>query len=256
MNKSKTNIKKIKDVYDKSIVTKKLLFDMPFRIGLTGRSGSGKTNILVNLLDDDFYGKDFDSENIYIISGSLSSDNKIKDLVKRKDIPLENLYNGYKEDEVTELYNMLQDNYNIAMYNKEKPEHSLVIFDDVSFDNSLKNKSGGIIDRFACNSRKFLVSIIFTSQKYTQFSTCIRENLTGIICASCSDRVLDLISDDFNMLGDRKLFRKMFRKITDDKFQFFVTNLSNDKQNRYLTHNFEPVCVCEKGNKKCKNKMI
>ena len=77
MNKSKTNIKKIKDVYDKSIVTKKLLFDMPFRIGLTGRSGSGKTNILVNLLDDDFYGKDFDdSSNIYIISGSLSSDNK------------------------------------------------------------------------------------------------------------------------------------------------------------------------------------
>ena len=120
MNKNTKRIKKIKDIFDQSIVTKKNLFDLPFRIGLIGRSGSGKTNILINLLNDEFYGKDIDSDNIYIISGSLSSDNKIKDLVKRRKIPLENLYAGYDEIEQMDLYDMLQENYNIAVFNRKK----------------------------------------------------------------------------------------------------------------------------------------
>ena len=254
MNNKK--IKKIKDIFDKSIIHKDLLFSLPFRIVLVGRSGMGKTNILINLLDNNFYGKDFDSSNIFIISGSLSTDDKIKNLVKSRDIPLENLYNGYKEDEMMELYDMLAQNYKIDLINEDDPKHNLVIFDDISFSNSLKDKSGGAMDKFACNSRKFLVSIVFTSQKYTQLSTCIRENLTGIISASCSDRVLEAISDDFNYMGCKKQFRKVFRKLTDDAFTFFVCNLSNKKENRYLNHNFEPICVCEKDKKKCKNKVV
>ena len=54
MNKNTKRIKKIKDIFDQSIVTKKNLFDLPFRIGLIGRSGSGKTNILINLLNDEY----------------------------------------------------------------------------------------------------------------------------------------------------------------------------------------------------------
>ena len=256
MNKNTKRIKKIKDIFDQSIVTKKNLFDLPFRIGLIGRSGSGKTNILINLLNDEFYGKDIDSDNIYIISGSLSSDNKIKDLVKRRKIPLENLYAGYDEIEQMDLYDMLQENYNIAVFNKETPQHILLVYDDISFSNSLKNTSGGAIDKFSCNSRKFLCNIIFTSQKYTQLSTTVRENLNGLICASCSDKQLEIISEDFNYMGCKKKFRTTFRSLTDDKFTFFICNLTNEKQNRYLNSDFEPVCICNKDEKKCKNKMI
>lgn len=249
-------IQKIKDVFDKSYKQKGLLFNMPFRIGLVGRSGMGKTNMLINLLNDDFYGKDFESDDIYIVSGSLATDDKIKNLVEKRKIPLENLYNGYKEQEMHELYDNLSTNYKVSLFENKKPDHSLIIFDDISFSNSLKDKSGGMIDKFSCNSRKFIVNIIFTAQKYTQYSTCLRENLSGIICASCSDRQLESISEDFNYIGDKKMFREMFRKMTDDKFSFFVANLTNDKKDRYLSDTFEPICVCKDGVKKCKNKKI
>ena len=93
-------MRKIKDIFDQSIIEKKLLFDLPFRIALIGRSGSGKTNVLINLLDKEMYGKDFKKDDIYIITGSLSTDDKIKNYVKKRNIPLENLYNGYKEDDM------------------------------------------------------------------------------------------------------------------------------------------------------------
>lgn len=249
-------IQKIKDVFDKSYKKKNMLFDMPFRIGLIGRSGSGKTNMLINLLNDDFYGKDFESDDIYIVSGSLATDDKIKNLVERRKIPLENLYNGYKEHEMEELYDNLSTNYKVSLFENKKPDHSLIIFDDISFSNSLKNTSGGAIDKFSCNSRKFLCNITFTSQKFTQLSTTVRENLNGLICASCSDKQLEIISEDFNYMGDKKMFREMFRQMTDNKFSFFVANLTNDKKDRYLTDNFEPICVCKEGVKKCKNKKL
>jgi hypothetical protein len=248
-------IQKIKDVFDKSYKKKNMLFDMPFRIGLIGRSGSGKTNMLINLLNDDFYGKDFESDDIYIVSGSLATDDKIKNLVERRKIPLENLYNGYKEHEMEELYDNLSTNYKVSLFENKKPDHSLIIFDDISFSNSLKNTSGGAIDKFSCNSRKFLCNITFTSQKFTQLSTTVRENLNGLICASCSDKQLEIISEDFNYMGCKKKFRTTFRSLTDEKFTFFICNLTNEKQNRYLNSDFEPVCVCDK-NKMCKNKMI
>ena len=248
-------MRKIKDIFDQSIIEKKLLFDLPFRIALIGRSGSGKTNVLINLLDKEMYGKDFKKDDIYIITGSLSTDDKIKNYVKKRNIPLENLYNGYKEDEMSELYNILSTNYKISISENSKPAHSLVIFDDISFSGALNDTRNGIMDKFACNSRKFLVSMISTAQKYTQLSTCIRENLTGLICASCSDRQLDIISEDFNYSGCKKTFRMMFRDLTNNKFTFFICNLSNKKKDIYMDSNFEPICIC-KGEKSCKNKII
>ena len=248
-------IQKIKDVFDKSYKQKGLLFDMPFRIGLVGRSGMGKTNMLINLLNDDFYGKDFESDDIYIVSGSLATDDKIKNLVEDRDIPLENLYNGFDEAEMTELYNNLANNYRVALFEGNKPEHSLIIMDDISFSGSLKDKQHGIISKLACNSRKFLVSLIFTAQKYSQISTTSRENMTGLISASCSDKQLELVSSDFNYMGCQKKFRSVFRKLTDKKFTFFICNLSNEKENRYMDGDFTPICVCDEI-KQCNNKVI
>jgi len=248
-------IKKIKDIFDQSILRKPMLFDLPFRVGIIGRSGSGKSNMMINLLDNGFYKKDFDKDNIYIVSGSLATDDKIKNLVEDRDIPLENLYNGYNEGEMTELYDNLANNYRVALFEGRKPEHSLIIMDDISFSGSLKDKQHGIISKLACNSRKFLVSLIFTAQKYSQISTTSRENMTGLISASCSDKQLELVSSDFNYMGCQKKFRNVFRKLTDNKFTFFICNLSNEKENRYMDGDFTPICVCDEI-KQCKNKVI
>ena len=86
--KKKYQIYRVKDQTDDNVVDKPDLFTIPFRIALCGRSGAGKATLLTNLVGHpDYYGDDFDGDNIYIISGSLENDEKIKKLVKLKRIP-------------------------------------------------------------------------------------------------------------------------------------------------------------------------
>ena len=58
-------ILKLKDNTDSFVKKKKMTFDLPMRLLITGKTGMGKTNILSNLLLNDnkeFYRKDFDPE--------------------------------------------------------------------------------------------------------------------------------------------------------------------------------------------------
>ena len=210
---------------------------------ITGKTGMGKTNILSNLLLNDnkeFYRDDFDPENIFIFSNSLSGDRKLKIIIKELDIPEENLFEKYDEDAVEVIYDMLVDNYNDAIDEKEKPKHSLFIFDDVSFDGSLKGKEKeSQMNRIFMNGRKFLISTLATAQKYSSFGTGLRENASGLLLGKSSNKQLDLIEQDHNYLKNKKDFRDMYLDNTKDKHDFLVINYS--KPELYFSKEFEPI---------------
>ena len=90
----KFQILKMKDKSDKLHIDKKLLFNLPMKVAIVGRSQlSGKTNMVSNfLLREIFYKNDFAPEDIYIISPSLNTDRKLKTLIEERDIPDENLF--------------------------------------------------------------------------------------------------------------------------------------------------------------------
>ena len=239
----KIQILKLKDNTDSFVKRKNKTFDLPMRVLLTGKTGMGKTNILSNFLLNDnkeFYRKDFDPENIFIFSNSLEGDNKLKIIIRELDIPEENLFKKYDEEVVEVIYDMLMENYNESIEEGEKPKHSLMIFDDVSFDGSLKGKEKeSQMNRIFMNGRKFLISTLATAQKYSSFGTGLRENASGLLLGKSSNKQLDLIEQDHNYLKNKKDFRDMYLDNTKDKHDFLVINYS--KPELYFSKEFEPI---------------
>ena len=85
-------LKKIHDPTDKFSTSKKKIFDLPLRLLIVGKTGSGKTSGLVSLLTQkNFYLNDFKGYNIYIFSPMIN-DYKMEKLIKMKKIPDINVY--------------------------------------------------------------------------------------------------------------------------------------------------------------------
>lgn len=251
--KTKLQIDKMKDSGEKFYTKMKHLFDIPFRLLIVGKSQlSGKTNFVGNiLLKENFYKGKFKGEDIYIVSPSTKTDKKLSTIITQLDIPKENIFKSYNEEELEVLYDILEDDYKEATENKRKVSNKLVFFDDMSYGGMLKNQRYGIIAKLFANGRHLNISTIVTAQTYSDILVSARENATGIILFGCSTRQLELIADDHNYIK-KKEFYEMFRKCTNEKHSFLVINYTNDFAQRYMTKNFEPICVCEDNENKCK----
>lgn len=235
-------IYRMNDKTDKFTKQKAPLFDLPFRLLLVGKSGMGKTSIIGNmLLRNEMYRKDFDPENIFIFSGSLDGDQKLKTIIKELEIPESNLFDSYDETALEAVYDTLVDRFNEALDEKKRPQQSLVILDDLSFTGSMASavKKNDQLHRLFCNGRKYLISTLVTAQKYSQISTVARENATGIIAGQMSNKQLDLLESDVNFLKNKKNFYDMFREHTPSKHDFMVINYS--VPNLYQNNEFKEI---------------
>ena len=110
---SKYSIYKVIDKAESYYTKKDIIFDLPMRLLIVGKSQfSGKSNLLVNLMcRDEFYNKDYAGEDIYIVSPSIYSDAKLEKLVKVKNIPETNLMEEYDEEILIALYDLLEQEY-------------------------------------------------------------------------------------------------------------------------------------------------
>jgi hypothetical protein len=213
------------------------LWSLPMRLAIVGRTGAGKTNVLGNILaHPDWYRGDWKPENVFIISGSLQGDAKLKILIRQLDIPKSNLFDRYDPEVLDGIYDELQERYNDAVAEGHKPEHSLIILDDVSYTGRLAavGAKDDPLLRVAMNGRKFLVSLICTAQKYSQLATALRENLSGAMIASSTNRQMELIEQDMNTLPNKKLFHEMFRRQTANPHDYLCVNWEHPAM--YLDH--------------------
>ena len=236
-------ILKVRDKNDTYYTPIERLFDLPAKILINGKSQlSGKTTIILNLLLNPVFGYDklFDGDDIHIISNN-KLDNKLSMMADKLDIPDDNRQE-FDEDYLEVLYNDIEEEFMDDVAEGSKPKNKLIIFDDCGYSGSLRSyNKGNIIDKLICNSRHACCSLIFTSQRFSQCSTCLRSNLTGAIMFSTSMKELELISEDFNYMSTKKEFIKTFRTLTKEPRSFMVINFSNKPSDMYLDTEFNPI---------------
>jgi len=236
-------ILKVRDKTDNYYTPIDTLFDVPFRILINGKSQlSGKTTIILNLLLNPQFGYDklFDGHNIYIITNN-KLDNKLKMMMEKLDIPDDN-HMEYDEEMLTMLYDQLEEQFHEEVEEDGKPSNKLIIMDDIGYSGQLRNyKKENIIDKLICNGRHANISQIYTSQKFTQTSTCLRTNISGAILFGTNAKELDAITDDFSYFEKRTDFIKMFKKETKKARSFLIINYSNPPKDLYMDSEFKPI---------------
>mgnify|MGYP003675194515 CR=1 FL=1 len=221
------------------------LFDLPMRLLLAMPSGSGKSNFLANLfLKHNGYRSQFLPERIFIFSASIKGDEKMRIMTEELDVPQENIFDNYDDEILSTIYDMLVDDFcdNVEEGVKNpKLLNSVIIFDDLAFGDSMKaSTKDSMLKKIFMNGRKFNISCVVISQKYSSIGTVLRENATGIVMSRCSNKQLELLDADHNYLKEgKKAFRQMFLDATDKKFSYFIINFS--KPELYFDTNFKPL---------------
>ena len=133
--------------------------DHPYRILIIGGSGSGKTNALLNLINNQpdidkiyLYAKDpYEKQYQYLIN-------------KREQVGL----NHFDDPKAfVEYSNNMQDVYkNIEDYNPIKKGKVLIVFDDMIADMISNNKLNPIVTELFIRGRKLNISIVSITQFY------------------------------------------------------------------------------------------
>ena len=200
-------IYKMKDKNEKFHIKKKNLFDIPFRLLVVGKSQlSGKSNFVANLLLQ---------EDSRLYRDNFDGSNifiwspSLKTDYKIKTIIAE--LDIPKENLFTEF----DENTIEAIYELTKDE----------FNEAVEEKE--------------------KPEKYTDILTSARENCSGAVFFSGTDRQLDSIADDHSVI-DRKEFKKIYRKATEEPHSFMVVNYSNPIDSRYMDKNFNPIKFIKK----------
>ena len=147
--------------------------DHPYRILIIGGSGSGKTNALLNLINNQpdldkiyLYAKDpYEAKYQYLIN-------------KREKVGL-NDFDDHKA--FIEYSNDTQDVHkNINDYNPRKKRKVLIVFDDMIANMINDNKLNPILTELFIRGRKLNISIVFITQSYFKVPKDVRLNSTQV----------------------------------------------------------------------------
>ena len=145
--------------------------DHPYRILIIGDSGSGKTNALLNLINNQP-----DIDKIYLYAKG-PYDAKYQYLInKHEKVGLDH-FDDPKA--FIEYSNDMRDvNKNIDEYNPRKKRKVLIVFDDMIADMINNKKLDSIVTELFIRGRRLNISIVFITQSYFKVPKDVRLNST------------------------------------------------------------------------------
>ena len=176
---------------------------------ITGKTNSGKSNILMNLIAQNCI-----YEKIYIFTNNL-------------DEKYTWLKNKFKND----VYIYINE---INFSDIDKKYVNLVVFDDLVFSNKK-------ISTFFTQSRKLNVSCIFISHRFFSIDRLLRNNLDYIIFTKLDKREISMIYNDISL----DLTLKEFHDINNDlkKYDFIIIDKYNENNFMKIRKNFNSILI-------------
>ena len=209
------------------------------RACIVGKSGCGKTNLLLNLLLNNY----LDYDHLYIFSKSLHQPEYqvlikgiknnlpkevIVDMIKNKltdDIYIKKIGEGMKSNKIIVEY--YDDSSNIPdPIELNKNHKNLIIFDDIMLEK--QNKCEDYYTRGRHNN----VDCFYISQNYTKLPRhTIRENSNLFILFPQDNITLDHFYRDHCSDIDKNEFKYLCNETWDEPYNFVTIDLSSNKLN-------------------------
>ena len=199
--------------------------DHPYRILIMGGSGSGKTNTLLNLINNQS-----DIDKIYLYAKDPYED-QYQFLIKKREIIGIKHFNDPKA--FIEYSNDMHDVYNnINDYNPNKENKILIVFDDMIADMINNKKLNSIVAELFIRGRKLNISLVFITQSYFKVPRDVRLNTNHFFIMKIPNkRELQQIAIGHSSNINTTDFIKIYNKCTDKPYSFLVNDTtfsSND----------------------------
>ena len=147
------------------------ILDHPYRILIIGGSGTGKTNALLNLINNQQ-----DIDKIYLYAKDPYEDKHQYLINKRKSVGLKHFNDPKAFIEYSiGIHSVYK---NIDNYNPYKENMILIVFDDMIADMINNKKLNSIVTELFIRARKLNISLIFITQSYVKVPKDVRNSST------------------------------------------------------------------------------
>ena len=204
----------------------------PNRVPIIGGSGSGKTNTLLNFINNQP-----DIDKIYLYTQD-PYEAKYQFLINKRENTGLKHFNDPKA--FTEYSNDMQDDYkNIDEYNVVKERKILIVFDYMIADMINNKKLNSIVTELFIRGRKLNISLVFITQSYFKVPKDVRLNTTHFFITKIPNkRELQQIALNHSSDISTKDFINIHKKYTTEPYSFLVNDntLTSDNPLR-LTKN-------------------
>ena len=215
--------------------------DLPFRALIVGSTGTGKTNLLLNLIKR-------------IMSNDSTIIDKIYLYVKDPDEPKYRHFINRRQkvgeeygdpDGFIEVSSNLEDVYDIIEdYNPDKDKNILIVFDDMITEQNIPHK----VTELFIRGRKLNISLAFITQSYFTVPKDVRLNCSHFHIMSLSNpREVGSVAGQCATGISRQDFMRYYNKCTSKMYNCLTidnTLVSNDTLK--YRHNFDGRLIRER----------
>lgn len=208
----------------------------PSSVCLSGRSGSGKTNLLLNMLTRKDMLKDYYH---YILVFSPTA-GKYDDTYKALKIPEENFIEDFDNttfEKIIESRKKLIDEKGIKWVSQKC--RIALIFDDVIANRDFLQ--GAVALKLFSLLRHYLCSIYIMIQSYTKLPRALRLNCNATYIFPASQSEVEVLKDEVCPAGlSKKEFEKVIEYATKEPYNFLAIN-NHAKQGERIRKNLDEI---------------
>ena len=212
------------EIYQPACCEKDILPKLPTGFLVIGKSGSGKTMAILNMLSNEHMLKDaFDFTYMFV---GIKPD---PEMIKIIDLPKENIREDFTEEEVGEI--MLKMEKTVDKMGMKNTPSVLFIFDDIlGRDKFLRSKT---FTKLVTTNRHMNITYIIMSQYFRKLPSVVRTNASMLMVFPSSMIELEKLAEEQtppNM--SKKSFIKVAQHATSSKYSFLSINTKADVQSQ------------------------